>query len=220
MFLLIVLLPLTAFPQQSQGTVRPAVESDVTEKQQKEILDKHNAYRGAVDPTASNMLKMVWSKEAGENAKKWASKCEINSSPIEERIVDGFLRSWTDAVDMWLKPQSNFKYGVGAMDPAEDTDVFTQVIWYNSYKLGCAISYCPQHDRPSFFYVCRYCPAGNILDKASTPYKAGPSCGDCPNNCEDKLCTNPCKYVDTLTGCDKLVRMFEKGKTLLFNGAS
>ncbi|KAJ4929225.1 hypothetical protein JOQ06_004836 [Pogonophryne albipinna] len=31
-----------------------------------------------------------------------------------------------------------------------------------------------------------------------------PSCGDCPNACNNKLCTNPCPYADKYSNCPDL----------------
>ncbi|XP_053128680.1 cysteine-rich venom protein triflin-like [Hemicordylus capensis] len=195
----------------------PAV-SNLSEDIQKEIVEAHNAFRRAVQPTASNMLKLVWNKQASESAKKWAGKCEPKSSPMEERTVNGvfcgesisqsnFVRSWPDVIKLWHSSVSDFKYGVGAVDPDKNVYGYTQVVWYRTHEIGCALAYCPQSKHP-FFYVCHYCPAGNILQQMATPYKQGVPCGDCPNNCEDKLCTNPCKYMDNLSDCQAMVEQF------------
>lgn len=33
-----------------------------------------------------------------------------------------------------------------------------QLIWYNSYQIGCAVAYCSKNQF-NYFYVCQYCPA-------------------------------------------------------------
>lgn len=40
--------------------------------------------------------------------------------------------------------------------------------------------------RPFFLYSFL---RGNDPDKKNVPYNEGTPCGDCPNNCEDKLCS-------------------------------
>ncbi|XP_026549840.1 cysteine-rich venom protein 2-like [Notechis scutatus] len=57
MIAFIVLLSLAAVLQQSSGTVCFALCLKVD--YQKEIVDKHNAFRRSVKPTARNMLQMV-----------------------------------------------------------------------------------------------------------------------------------------------------------------
>lgn len=32
-----------------------------------------------------------------------------------------------------------------------------QLVWYNSYQVGCAVAYCPRNQY-NYFYVCHYCP--------------------------------------------------------------
>ncbi|XP_066478425.1 cysteine-rich venom protein 2-like [Tiliqua scincoides] len=199
MHLLIILLPLASVLQQSLGTDNNPPVGKITEKQKKEILDKHNAIRRGVKPTASNMLKMEWSEKASESARKWAVKCIASSSPREERIVDGvacgestlkstYPLSWIEVITKWFSKASNFRYGYGAVNPRKDFYSYTQLIWYNTHEVGCGLAYCPQNEY-TYFYICRYCPAGNVRGEELTPYRKGPPCGDCPSNCEDRLCS-------------------------------
>ncbi|XP_023964142.1 serotriflin-like [Chrysemys picta bellii] len=185
---------------------------------QKVIVDKHNDLRRAVNPTARNMLKMVWNPEAANNAQRWADQCKMSISPSNERVVNGvfcgenilqatYPQSWSDAIQTWYNQVSNFKYGTGAIKDNAPIGGYTQVVWYHSYQIGCAVAYCPQN-KWQYFYVCQYCPAGNNAANLSKPYKQGPACGDCPNACDRGLCTNPCKYMDKYTNCGTLKELF------------
>nr|XP_056712793.1 cysteine-rich venom protein catrin-like [Euleptes europaea] len=111
--------------------------------------------------------------------------------------------TWDEIVGYWASKKNDFKYGVGRINPRVNIHSYTQAIWYNSYMVGCGVSYCPKNKFP-FLYICQYCPAGNIRGQMERPYKKGPPCGDCPKNCDKKLCTNPCKYVDRIETCKKL----------------
>ncbi|XP_003215375.2 cysteine-rich venom protein piscivorin isoform X1 [Anolis carolinensis] len=217
MFLLLLLLPLSAILQQSLGEY-PGIATDLPEKIQKEIVDKFNAIRRGVQPSASNMVKMKWSDKAADNAKIWARKCIARAAPQEERFVDGVLcgdnrvrstysTSWLEVIDLWNQKSSNFKYGVGAIDPRRDIYGYTQMIWHNSYLIGCTVAFCPAEEY-KFLYVCRFCPAGNSIEEIATPYKEGPPCGDCLDNCEDGLCTQTCEYMDAREDCKTMVLMF------------
>uniref|UniRef100_A0A8D0GHP4 ShKT domain-containing protein n=1 Tax=Sphenodon punctatus TaxID=8508 RepID=A0A8D0GHP4_SPHPU len=159
-----------------------------------------------------------WNEKAAENAQKWANQCKMSISPNKQRVLDGIFcgenifqsnypSTWSDAIQVWYNKASNFKYGVGAIDPNKSIAGYTQVVWYNSYKIGCGLAYCPQSTFP-YLYVCQYCPTGNLVDKMAKPYKEGPACGDCPNACDNGLCTNPCQYVDHYTNCEELKRLF------------
>ncbi|KFQ17414.1 Serotriflin, partial [Merops nubicus] len=166
--------------------------------QQKLIVDKHNALRRAVKPTASNMLKMEWSRPAAENAQKWANQCTLTHSPVNMRTTNVpcgenlFMSSapfsWPYAIQAWYNEVKDFKYGTGATTRGAVIGHYTQVVWSKSSQIGCAVAYCPNREY-KYFYVCHYCPAGNLISSIPTPYKAGPPCGDCPNACDNGLCS-------------------------------
>ncbi|XP_042313896.1 cysteine-rich venom protein-like [Sceloporus undulatus] len=217
MSFLINLLPFAVVFQHFLGQVNPVTVGNISAKKQKEIVDRHNAVRTGVKPTASNMLKMTWDPKASETAKKWAGKCKGQTSPKEERVVDGIYcgenilittkpTSWSAIITDWSAKAVNFQYGRGPINDINLSDVYTQLVWYNSHRVGCAVAHCPKEMVP-FIYVCHYCPVGNIIQSLTKPYKAGEPCADCPNHCENNLCTNPCSYVDHIVGCDKLLKM-------------
>ncbi|XP_053128932.1 serotriflin-like [Hemicordylus capensis] len=212
-------LPLLDEDVRGKGKINVILVGDLSENQKNEIVDEHNDIRRKVEPTASNMLKMIWSEQAYKSAKNWATKCEVRIAPPEQRTVNGslcggnimqsnYISSWSDAIKLWFRRVTNFRYGLGAVDIRKDIYSYTQLIWYKSYQVGCAISYCP-HKTFQYLYVCHYCPAGNLVEEAARPYKEGPPCGDCPEHCEDKLCTNPCKYKDKEKYCKMKMQLFK-----------
>ncbi|KAG7222715.1 hypothetical protein INR49_026324, partial [Caranx melampygus] len=183
--------------------------------EQSEIVDKHNALRRGVSPTASNMLKMSWNSEAEANAQRWANTCAMNHSPASSRKISSQVqtneimwrlaaiygtRPWSEAIQSWYNEVRDYRYGVGAVNGGV-IGHYTQLVWYRSNQIGCAMAYCP-NSMYKYFYVCHYCPPGNY--QYTHPYKAGPSCGDCPNACDNKLCTNPCPYADKYNNCPEL----------------
>nr|XP_020646265.1 cysteine-rich venom protein pseudechetoxin-like [Pogona vitticeps] len=214
----IIILPLVTVLQQSIGEDHFKGFGKMNPEKQKEILDEHNTIRRGVQPTASNMLKMTWSEKAAESARRRATKCLPIVSPRKERTVDGVLcsenvlhtesaTSWPNVIKVWQRKESNFQYGIGVLDPEKDVFSYTQLIWYSSHLVGCASAYCTGTPYP-FIHICQYCPAGNFVHQLQTPYAEGPPCGDCPHNCEDKLCTNPCKHMDKKTDCKTIIKLF------------
>ncbi|XP_062267989.1 serotriflin-like [Platichthys flesus] len=182
------------------------VASDSTE-----IVNKHNDLRRSVQPTASNMLKMSWSYQAAANAQKWANSCSMKHSHKSARTIStsgcgenlymsSSKNSWSDAIQAWYDEVKDYQYGVGAINSGM-IGHYTQVVWYRSNLIGCAMAHCP-NSQYKYFYVCQYCPPGN--SQFTHPYKAGPSCGDCPNACDNKLCTNPCPHIDQYSNCPDL----------------
>uniref|UniRef100_R4G2L2 CRiSP-Sut-27 n=1 Tax=Suta fasciata TaxID=529716 RepID=R4G2L2_9SAUR len=214
MIAFIVLLSLAAVLQQSSGTVDFASESSNKKDYRKEIVDKHNALRRSVKPTARNMLQMKWNSRAAQNAKRWADRCTFAHSPPHTRTV-GKLRcgenifmstqpfAWSGVVQAWYDEVKKFVYGIGAKPPGSVIGHYTQVVWYKSHLLGCASAKCSP---TKYLYVCQYCPAGNIEGSIATPYKSGPPCGDCPSACVKGLCTNPCKHNDDFSNCKDLAK--------------
>ncbi|NXB07875.1 CRIS2 protein, partial [Cnemophilus loriae] len=186
-------------------------------EQQKLIVDRHNALRRGVKPTASNMMKMEWYPPAAENAQYWANQCTLRHSPPnlrrtnvlcgENLFMSSAPFSWSDVLQAWYNEEKNFKYGTGARTKGAMFGHYTQLIWYNSYKVGCGVSYCPTGPY-KYFYVCQYCPAGNNPMQIAMPYRSGPRCADCPGHCDKGLCTNPCKYQDLLGNCKNLKMLF------------
>ncbi|XP_020646282.3 serotriflin isoform X1 [Pogona vitticeps] len=215
----IFLLCLAAIVQQSARYTEAtefAARSSISPAQQNEIVGKHNALRRSVTPTARNMLRMEWNPKAAENSKWWGKKCTFRHSPKESRTVNGIqcgenlymstaATSWSKVIESWYNESKHFKYGVGATAPKAVIGHYTQVVWYKSYLIGCYAASCPtaifKH-----YYVCQYCPAGNV-GSLNTPYTSGPPCGDCPSACDKGLCTNPCKHMDQYANCNDLAKM-------------
>ncbi|XP_075606540.1 cysteine-rich venom protein TEL1 isoform X2 [Balearica regulorum gibbericeps] len=200
MILPVVFLCLTAVLPLSTGEELENVNVLPTSKanEQKLIVDKHNSLRRGVKPTASNMMKMEWCPPAAKNAKNWANKCTLRHSPANMRrttvqcgenlFMSSAPLSWSDVIQAWYNEEKDFQYGTGAKRQGAVVGHYTQVVWYNSYQIGCAVAFCP-NSIYKYFYVCQYCPAGNLLNSIQTPYKKGKPCGDCPNACENGLCT-------------------------------
>nr|KAF6362700.1 cysteine rich secretory protein 1 [Pipistrellus kuhlii] len=180
---------------------------------QNEIVDLHNTFRREVDPPASNMLKMSWEEEAAKNARELSKYCEVGqSNALKRRITNTFcgentyltssLISWTDVIQIWYNESYYFQYGDWPKtDEKKSVYHYTQMVWASSYLIGCDVSPCCQRLSPQYLYVCHYCHEGNEPDLMDKPYEQGVTCGDCPHDCENKLCTNPCIYYDEYTNC-------------------
>ncbi|KAF0023665.1 hypothetical protein F2P81_024295 [Scophthalmus maximus] len=153
----------------------------VSSSDQSEIVNKHNDLRRSVQPTASNMLQMLAAVER---------TCTCPATRAHGAIA---IQSWYDEVKDW-------RYGMGSVNGGV-VGHYTQLVWYRSNQVGCAMASCP-NAAYKYFYVCHYCPPGNY--QYARPYKSGPPCGDCPNACDNKLCTNPCPYADQYNNCPDL----------------
>ncbi|XP_063055972.1 cysteine-rich venom protein ENH1 [Engraulis encrasicolus] len=179
---------------------------------QAEIVDVHNAFRRAVVPTASNMLKMSWNQTVADSAQAWVDKCELQHGPSSSRMVGDYecgenlfksetASTWTEVVTAFHDEVNNYEYPTGSTNGLP-VGHYTQVIWYSSYEVGCGVAKCGDN----YFYGCHYYRAGNFYSNgvAIPPYTQGEPCADCPDSCEDNLCTNPCPYINKFTNCASL----------------
>ncbi|XP_074847498.1 cysteine-rich venom protein helothermine-like [Carettochelys insculpta] len=182
---------------------------------QKEITDKHNELRRLVNPTASNMLKMAWNDEAAKNANSWADQCIYSHSPESRRQVrnltcgenlyfSSFPKSWSSALQGWFSERAFFMFGIAPTFLSAVIGHYTQMAWYKSHEIGCAVAFCPNQILYKYYYVCHYYPEGNLIGQIFTPYKRGDPCDDCPDACDNGLCTNPCCYEDKFANCPLL----------------
>ncbi|XP_053262641.1 GLIPR1-like protein 1 [Podarcis raffonei] len=177
-----------------------------------QYLDTHNNYRRGVNPPASNMLYMTFDLALARIARAWAQKCIVMHNPTDMVHPDPKFRPFGE--NIWAV--TGYKYPFDPAGPIEDfydevkyytynthkcTRVcghYTQVVWANTYKIGCAIVHCPASTNSKgaktknfSYFVCTYGPPGNYA--GVRPYKAGAPCSQCPkgDTCQKKLCRNP-----------------------------
>ncbi|KAG8547801.1 hypothetical protein GDO81_027460 [Engystomops pustulosus] len=115
------------------------------------------------------MFKMIWNHNAAENSFKTASACHGNHSlprglyikrpsffSCGENIhVSQRKEPWRKVVGEWERENRIFVYGKGGNH--KDVGHYTQMVWANSYLLGCALVKCENRDLILFY--CQYCPA-------------------------------------------------------------
>lgn len=140
---------------------------------QKEILAAHNKYR-----TEVGVPELKWSESLESEARKWAERLSKSQdfkhsgvSAQGENIWIGTSKRFTfeQMVDSWGSEKKNFKYGkfpeVSRTGNWFDVGHYTQIIWKNTTKVGCA-----GVDGPDgmFRFVARYKGPGNFRGQA--PY--------------------------------------------------
>ncbi|RYP74069.1 hypothetical protein DL771_003258 [Monosporascus sp. 5C6A] len=101
----------------------------------------------------------------GQNIAMWAT-----SSGAEELGAGGAIKMAT--TDMWYNGEFSkylpSYYGQDTPDMTNflDWGHFTQLIWKDSTKLGCAVQFCPKGtmsaDMDAWYMVCNYGPPGNV----------------------------------------------------------
>lgn len=180
----------------------------LTEPQKEAVLQLHNAFRSMVKPVASNMLKMVWDKDLERIASEFANKCIVAHNPDRHKLAKNY--DWVgeniawgtgvcgdkdcgdvyEGVKRWFSESKSYNYLTGQC--SGKCTLYTQMVWWESNKLGCGAKKCG--DRT--ILVCNYAPGGNYVGQR--PYKTGKACQDCPSGmtCEDNLCVEKKNNID------------------------
>ncbi|XP_060633420.1 glioma pathogenesis-related protein 1-like [Anolis sagrei] len=169
-----------------------------------EYVRVHNHFRSGVTPPASNMKRMSWDHDLAKTAKGWSKMCQFEHNPdlkilgkvhpnftvVGENIWTGSLSLFnvTAALTNWYNEVKYYDY-----DTQHCSYVcghYTQMVWATSYKIGCAVHFCPRVRGFSYpnaaHLICNYGPGGNYPTK---PYKTGAVCSECQGEpCVDRLC--------------------------------
>ncbi|CAJ0588241.1 unnamed protein product [Cylicocyclus nassatus] len=146
-------------------------------------------------PQSSFMPKMIYDCETEAEAIKYSSACLLNKSDESARPGYGEnvfvypipnadpLVALNAATENWWSQISEDSINNKVMfdetlkNKVIDQKGFTQMAWSKSVKLGCAVRTCDL----STFVVCRYSPAGNILNQQI--YITGSVCSGCAPAC-------------------------------------
>lgn len=136
------------------------------------IVAAHNAVRAAVSPAPATPLpQMQWSAEDAAVAKAHAAKCvfEHNAQrgPRGENIYasGGSGRTPQAVVTSWASESKNYDYATNRCSGV--CGHYTQVVWRESVKVGCAAQKCTTNSPFGGgggaweLWVCDYSPPGN-----------------------------------------------------------
>ncbi|CAA7393753.1 unnamed protein product [Spirodela intermedia] len=131
-----------------------------------DYLDAHNAARAEV-----GVQPLQWDDFLAAYAFGYAlvrsADCELIHSrgPHGENIYEGYgngASSGTDAVRWWYNEKPYYDYAANDCTGGVDCLHYTQMVWRNSVRVGCARVRC---GNGSFFVTCNYDPPGNVGGK-------------------------------------------------------
>ncbi|KAJ4899013.1 hypothetical protein Rs2_12964 [Raphanus sativus] len=122
-----------------------------------DFLAAHNQARAAVgvDP-------LSWDETVAAYARDYANRrggdcaLEHSSGPYGENIArSGGDMSGVEAVNMWVNEQADYDYGSNTCASGKQCGHYTQIVWKNSVRMGCAKVRC---DNGQTFITCNYDP--------------------------------------------------------------
>ncbi len=121
-----------------------------TDENRIRYVNLHNQLRSGVNPTATNMRKMEFNLTLETLATAWAVRCEFDHGQPENNlgVEIGQNLYWTsdpnnliiNAVQSFYDEVSDFTFSNNTCAEDKDCGHYTQVVWADSYQVGCDVS--------------------------------------------------------------------------------
>ncbi|CAH8337133.1 unnamed protein product [Eruca vesicaria subsp. sativa] len=114
----------------------------------------------------------MWDRRLEHYAQNYANQrkgdCALKHSfqdgefSFGENIFSGFGKEWSpaDAVVAWASEKKFYHYGSNTCDPGKVCGHYTQMVWKNTVRVGCARVKC---NSGAIFMTCNYDPPGNYI---------------------------------------------------------
>ena len=155
------------------GTTPPAAPpaAEPNDALVKGIVAAHNAVRASVNPVPATALpQMQWSEEDAAVARAYAAKCVFAHNAQRGQRGENIYASGgtgktpNEVVQNWASEAKNYTYATNQCSGV--CGHYTQVVWRESVKLGCAAQKCttnsPFGGGTWELWVCDYSPPGNF----------------------------------------------------------
>ncbi|KZV29579.1 pathogenesis-related protein PR-1-like [Dorcoceras hygrometricum] len=117
-------------------------------------------------------MPLIWDSELEQYARWWAKQRQEDCKAAHSFPEDGFKlgeniywgsgSTWTptDAVRAWADEEKYYNYGSNSCVQGELCGHYTQIVWRNTRRIGCARVVCDTGDS---FMTCNYYPPGNVI---------------------------------------------------------
>ncbi|KAA0031384.1 hypothetical protein IC582_000160 [Cucumis melo] len=137
--------------------------SSLAQDSPRDFVNAHNAARAQV-----GVGPVHWDERVASFARQYANQrindCRLvhSGGPYGENIAWGMPDlSGTAAVQMWVNEKQFYNYGSNTCAAGKVCGHYTQVVWRNSVRIGCAKVRCTNNR--GTFIICNYEPRGNII---------------------------------------------------------
>ncbi|CAN8288396.1 unnamed protein product [Cochlearia groenlandica] len=140
-----------------------AIATNVQCTEQQDFLDTHNAARSQV-----GVANLVWDTTVATYALNYAnsrkSDCNLvhSGGPYGENLAKGSSSTFSaiSGVNLWVNEKPYYNYTSNSCIGGNQCLHYTQVVWRNSVKVGCARVQCTNS---WWFVACNYNPPGNYI---------------------------------------------------------
>lgn len=164
------------------GETAGAGDGGLSAAQMQGLLERHNHWRGA-----TGVPELAWSPELAAFARAWAEELARQGCSMRHRPRDGAFAQrygenlyhaspvfWSDGrtevqqvtpeqvVDTWDREKADYDHAANACAPGKVCGHYTQLVWAESARLGCAMTVCADLAQ---LWVCNYDPAGNVAGR-------------------------------------------------------
>ncbi|KAH7834728.1 hypothetical protein Vadar_019030 [Vaccinium darrowii] len=146
-------------------TISAIFQSSQAQNSIQDYLNAHNAARSAV-----GVGPMTWDANVAAFAQNYANQrigdCALQHSggggKYGENLAEGSgdFMTGTAAVGLWVGEKPDYDYNSNSCAPGKVCGHYTQVVWRNSVRLGCARVRC---NNGWWFVTCNYDPPGNYV---------------------------------------------------------
>ncbi|RKH52014.1 CAP domain-containing protein [Corallococcus llansteffanensis] len=139
-----------------------------------DMLEAHNAARASAQPQPTPALApLTWDATVEAVAQKWADNCKFEHNPNRGNAGENIAAATSDyqttkgTVTGWVAEAADYDYAKNTCTAGKVCGHYTQVVWRNSTRLGCAVKRCTTGSpfgggsAAWVFWVCNYAPPGN-----------------------------------------------------------
>nr|AEK06327.1 venom allergen-like protein [synthetic construct] len=150
-------------------------------------------------PQGANINEVTWDDDLEASAVEWAEACAYHhpsDAPYGQNLAAQWphTNNYLTRVEKWYNESSKYS-GNPHLEYSSGIGHFTQVVWADTNKIGCAVQDCSNGlsqglgDDNWTFTVCNYDPAGNV--DGEDIYQTGDPCSQCEEEegCNDSLCS-------------------------------
>ncbi|XP_059292202.1 pathogenesis-related protein 1A-like [Lycium ferocissimum] len=134
---------------------------------QQDYLDAHNTAR-----TNVGVGPLTWDDKVAAYAQQYASQLAADCNLVHsqgqygENLAGGSGDlTATQAVELWVNEKQYYHHDSNSCDEGKVCGHYTQVVWRNSVRLGCARVQC---NNGGYVVSCNYDPPGNY--RGQSPY--------------------------------------------------